>query len=149
MPPPGVRFGPTQLMQSSFPHLQQSHLQHHSNLHHPSSNFPPPSHTTASTLSHSSHSPFISSATTNGLGAGFGAGGGAGLANPAGVMAFARGETMSQQHKAREALRRGGSGGRTPSKSRIRDVWAGNLAQEMATLRELVERYPYISMVGS
>lgn len=32
-------------------------------------------------------------------------------------------------------------------KTRIRDVWKHNLAQEMAVLRHLVEKYPYISMV--
>jgi CCR4-NOT transcription complex subunit 7/8 len=31
---------------------------------------------------------------------------------------------------------------------RIREVWANNLEEEMATLRALVERYPFISMVG-
>lgn len=34
-------------------------------------------------------------------------------------------------------------------KTRIRDVWKHNLAQEMAVLRHLVEKYPYISMVCS
>ena len=34
-------------------------------------------------------------------------------------------------------------------KTRIRDVWKHNLAQEMAVLRQLVEKYPYISMVSS
>ena len=33
-------------------------------------------------------------------------------------------------------------------KTRIRDVWKHNLAQEMAVLRQLVEKYPYISMVS-
>lgn len=33
-------------------------------------------------------------------------------------------------------------------KSRIRDVWKHNLAQEMAVLRSLVDKYPYISMVS-
>jgi CCR4-NOT transcription complex subunit 7/8 len=31
---------------------------------------------------------------------------------------------------------------------RIREVWANNLEEEMSTLRALVERYPFISMVG-
>jgi CCR4-NOT transcription complex subunit 7/8 len=30
---------------------------------------------------------------------------------------------------------------------RIREVWANNLEEEMATLRALIERYPFISMV--
>lgn len=29
----------------------------------------------------------------------------------------------------------------------IRDVWAHNLEDEMAAMRELVDRYPYLSMV--
>ncbi len=32
--------------------------------------------------------------------------------------------------------------------TRIREVWRNNLAQEMQMLRSLVEKYPYISMVG-
>lgn len=30
----------------------------------------------------------------------------------------------------------------------VREVWASNLEQEMAVLRDLVERYPYLSMVS-
>jgi CCR4-NOT transcription complex subunit 7/8 len=33
--------------------------------------------------------------------------------------------------------------------NRIREVWAGNLEQEMATLRDLVDQYPYIGLVSS
>lgn len=32
--------------------------------------------------------------------------------------------------------------------TRIRNVWKHNLRQEMATLRALVEEYPYIAMVS-
>lgn len=31
----------------------------------------------------------------------------------------------------------------------IRDVWAENLQEEMGVLRDLVDRYPFISMVGA
>ena len=31
--------------------------------------------------------------------------------------------------------------------SRIRDVWAPNLETEMANIRDLIEKYPYIAMV--
>jgi hypothetical protein len=31
----------------------------------------------------------------------------------------------------------------------IREVWADNLESEMAILRDLVEHYPYLAMVGS
>lgn len=33
------------------------------------------------------------------------------------------------------------------NKGRIREVWKHNLHEEMATLRDLVDRYPYIAMV--
>lgn len=38
-------------------------------------------------------------------------------------------------------------GSKNPLKGRIRDVWRGNLAQEMQVLRSLIDKYPYISMV--
>jgi hypothetical protein len=65
-------------------------------------------------------------------------------------MGFARGAQMQQQqlhqaHDGRFTLE-GKAGG---VKTRIRDVWKHNLAQEMAVLRSLVEKYPYISMVSS
>ena len=34
-----------------------------------------------------------------------------------------------------------------PNKGRIREVWKHNLHEEMAVLRDLVEKYPYIAMV--
>lgn len=34
-----------------------------------------------------------------------------------------------------------------PNKGRIREVWKHNLHEEMAVLRELVDKYPYIAMV--
>ena len=36
---------------------------------------------------------------------------------------------------------------RCEAMNRVRDVWATNLEQEMATLRETVEHYPYIAVV--
>lgn len=75
-------------------------------------------------------------------------GGGTGLASHAAQMGFARGAQMQQQqlhqgHDGRLAL-----DAKTGAvKSRIRDVWKHNLAHEMAVLRSLVDKYPYISMV--
>lgn len=39
--------------------------------------------------------------------------------------------------------------GRMPAKGRIREVWKHNLAEEMAAIRDLVDKYPYIAMVSS
>lgn len=36
---------------------------------------------------------------------------------------------------------------RQAAKGRIRDVWKHNLAEEMDTLRRLIDRYTYVSMV--
>ena len=60
-------------------------------------------------------------------------------------MGFAHGAAMQEQ----QALRRSSGGTKGQMKSRIRDVWQSNLAQEMDTLRGLVEDYPYVSMVGT
>jgi CCR4-NOT transcription complex subunit 7/8 len=80
--------------------------------------------------------------------ASLGGSGGSGLASHAAVMGFARGDAIQQQQQqSREAMRRG-NGTKAQNKSRIRDVWAGNLHQEMQNLRELVERYPFIGMVS-
>jgi CCR4-NOT transcription complex subunit 7/8 len=85
-----------------------------------------------------------------GFGGGADTGNGTGLASHAAQMGFVRGAQMQQQQQ----LHQGQDGrllleGKTGSiKTRIRDVWKHNLGQEMAVLRRLVERYPYISMVG-
>lgn len=63
-------------------------------------------------------------------------------------MGFQHGAELQQQQQMKEQIRReGGMGSKGQIKSRIRDVWRGNLPQEMALLRKMVERYPYISMV--
>lgn len=63
-------------------------------------------------------------------------------------MGFQHGAELQQQQQIKEQMRReGGMGPKGQLKSRIRDVWRGNLAQEMGLLREMVEQYPYISMV--
>ena len=80
-----------------------------------------------------------------GGGGGLGGSGGTGLASHAAQMGFAHGATLQQQthnvmadHSARGMVNKG----------RIRDVWKSNLQEEMETLRRLVDKYPYISMVG-
>jgi len=158
MPSAGGRFG-QQLLSGPFSqHLPNSHLQHHPGQHQtpPSAGLPPPSFNPHQPFTHSTPNsalnPFAPTNGTNGLAAGFGGGGGigaggTGLASQAAVLGFAHGAVMQQQQAARDALRRSSGTGKAQSKNRIRDVWQGNLAQEMATIRELVDRYPYISMV--
>ena len=73
-------------------------------------------------------------------GAGLGMSGGTGLASQAAQMGFANANNQSHNgmdHPARVA----------GNKNRIRDVWAGNLKEEMAILRCLVDKFPYIAMV--
>lgn len=79
---------------------------------------------------------------------GFGgmAGGGTGLGSHAAQMGFAHGAALQRQ-EASESSGVGQSEWKGMAKGRIRDVWRGNLAQEMAVLRMMVEKYPYISMV--
>lgn len=156
MPPGGGRFGP-QALSGPFSHLQQSQLQHHPNQHQGpgSAGFPPPSFNAGSgfphTNSNSGLNPFASGNNANGLPGvfgtnGLGGAGSTGLASREAVLGFARGDQMLQQQQQREALRRNSM--KPPqNKSRIRDVWQGNLAEEMQNLRELVEAFPYISMV--
>ena len=161
MPPAGGRFGP-QVLGGPFSHFQQPHLQHHSNQHQQpaSAGLPPPSFNSHNSLAHhnpnSNLSPFAQTngiSGMNGLAAGFSGvsginGGGTGLASHAAVMGFAHGAAMQQQQQARDALRRTSGTSKAQNRSRIREVWQSNLVQEIQNLRELVEKYPYISMVS-
>lgn len=80
-------------------------------------------------------------ATGSGLG-----GGGTGLASHAAQMGFAHGAALQQQQQAaNDAMSIAGQA--KTGHGRIREVWKHNLHEEMAILRELVDRYPYISMV--
>ena len=164
--PPVNRYGPSGLT-TPFPHLQQqAHLQQQQNqqmhaAHAQSANsiLPPPSlggHPGFGTgSSTSTMSPFGLSGPTiaNGV-VGFGSAGGVdggatGLASHAAQMGFVRGAQIQQQHTLQQShdSRMVIEGKANSVKTRIRDVWKHNLAQEMAILRRLVEKYPYISMV--
>lgn len=157
--PPAVRNYGHQVLNGPFSHVQQPHLQHHTSQHpsSSSSNLPPPSfnqhHNLGQANPNSNINPF--SQTGNGLAVGFGGtgglgGGGTGLASQAAVMGFAHGAALQQQQQTRDQIRRGSNAGSSKNpKGRIRDVWRGNLAQEMHLLRSLVDKYPYISMVSS
>ncbi|GAD91868.1 CCR4-NOT core complex subunit Caf1, putative [Paecilomyces variotii No. 5] len=164
MPPPVGRYGPSALNQP-FSHLQQAHLQQQQSQHHPThaqsatAGLPPPSlgghpgFAPGNPNSNVNPFTFAGAGLMNGMSVGgFGAsaadGGGTGLASHAAQMGFVRGAQIQQQqqlhqgHDGRLAIE--GKAGSV--KTRIRDVWRHNLAQEMAVLRSLVERYPYISM---
>ena len=165
--PPAVtnRFGPN--LPGGFGHLQnhqglQSHQAHHNGQQHNlpgTAGLPPPSFNSHHTFGQGTPASNIGAFTPSsngGLAAGFGAangvnGQGSGLGSAAAVNGFLHGAAIQQQ-QARDAMRRT-SGGRTGTKGgmkeRIRDVWRDNLQQEMKTLRELVDKYPYISMVSA
>ena len=157
MGPASNRFGPT-LASAPFSHLQQSNLPSHNSQHQPSNSggLPPPSYNHGFGQGNPSNiNPFAPTGNLNGLAGGFGPGGGlsaggTGLASREAVLGFQHGAQLQLQQQARDQIRRG-SGGVGPSKnqmkSRIRDVWRGNLHQELRILRDLVDRYPYISMV--
>lgn len=68
---------------------------------------------------------------------------GGGLASQAAQMSFAAAPLQQQGHNG---MAESGTRGMR-DKGRIRDVWKGNLHEEMAALRLLVDKYPYISMV--
>lgn len=156
MPPAVSRFGP-QMLSGPFAHAQQPHVPYHNQQDQApgSAGLPPPSFNHGFNPNPSSNvNPFAHSTNGNGLAGGFGAGGaggaGTGLASQAAVMGFAHGAALQQQQQARDAVRRssgGTNGSKGQMKGRIREVWRGNLAQEMHMLRDLIDDYTYISMV--
>lgn len=96
----------------------------------------------------SNHNPFAVNGNALSLAQGFGStggmgvGGGTGLASHAAQLSFAHGATLQQA--AHSSIN--DQSNRGLAKGRIREVWKHNLAEEMDTLRRLVDRYPYISM---
>lgn len=78
--------------------------------------------------------------------AALGGGGGSGLASEEAFRGFARGAAIQQQQAQNaEAAQLGFKPGMV---GRIREVWANNLEQEMTILRQLVQKYPFVSMVS-
>lgn len=157
MPPPVGRYGPSGL---AAPYtLQQAHLQsQHPHAQSANTALPPPSlggHPGFAGNPNTNINPFLSAAgVTNGMSvAGFASagadGGGTGLASHAAQMGFARGAQIQQQQLHQGPDGRLALDSKTGAvKTRIRDVWKHNLAHELAVLRSLVDKYPYISMVS-
>ena len=157
--PAGGRY-PPQLLGGPFSHNQHSQLPHHFGQHNqpiPNS-LPPPSlaqYGSGHSIQSNGLGNYGAMSGVNGLGTAFTGGpglgaGGTGLASQAAQAGFALGahREAQQQQMAREDLRRNGVVNKGQKGSRIREVWAHNLAQEMQALRELVDKYPYISMVS-
>jgi CCR4-NOT transcription complex subunit 7/8 len=71
-------------------------------------------------------------------------GGETGLASREAQLRFAQGAVLQQQ--AHEAANPGAYPTRGVN-TRVREVWQSNLHQEFDLLRQLVDKYPYISMV--
>ncbi|KAI9746620.1 MAG: hypothetical protein M1818_000333 [Claussenomyces sp. TS43310] len=98
----------------------------------------------------SGHNPFPGGNALMAQGFGGGAGGlgvagGAGFASHDAQRGFAHGATLQQQaHTGMNDQNARGKANR--GSTRIRDVWRGNMQEEMETLRKLVDKYPYISM---
>lgn len=126
-----------------------------------SGNYPPQLGGTPSHLNPNAQIPsFATNGNMLGLGsgmgsaaaAGFGVGPDTGLASHAARMGF-HGAALQQQQQ--QHAQQGGHSvmgdhpARTQAKGRIREVWKHNLEEEMAVLRKLVLRYPYIAMVSS
>jgi CCR4-NOT transcription complex subunit 7/8 len=145
MPPPMQRFG-------GAPNNLASHYQQyptHSQAH--TAGLPPPSLASNPGFmnANSMSNAFSVNGNSLGLSGGFGGSslgmpGGTGLASQAAQMGFANAPLHQQGHGS---MSEAGSSRSAVNKSRIRDVWAGNLLEEIAVLRCLVDKYPFIAMV--
>lgn len=95
-----------------------------------------------------SGSPYVSSAFGAGGAASTFSGGmlggqGQGLGSAAAQAGFARGAAMQEHGHQIEAA---GIGMKTGAAARIRDVWRHNLDSEMHLLRQMIQKYPFVSM---
>ena len=156
MPPQVSRMHPSH-MSNPFVHLnsqnsipQSSYQSHTSHL--PGSFSSQPSFGGASIAPFPSSATYGASAFTPGAGSSVFNGGtigaqgqGQGLASVAAQQGFARGAAM-QEHTAHQ-LEAASLDSKSGANSRIRQVWRHNLEQEMAVLRQLIIKYPYVSMV--
>jgi CCR4-NOT transcription complex subunit 7/8 len=133
-----------------FSHSQQSNLsnrylqqQHHPPSHRAPSSLPPPTQghpgfaaLSQQSVSNGNHSSlFTSSFGQNGQQHS--------LASQAAQMGFAN----ATNAVSLDQMNLNAGQGAISAKGRIREVWKNNLNQEMAMLRQLVERYPIIAMV--
>jgi CCR4-NOT transcription complex subunit 7/8 len=121
-------------------HLQQNHLQSHQH-----GTLPPPTHLGTPSFGAAGSSNASPFALAGNLNNGFDRNmlDGPLLPSQMTQMGFARGGPV-QAHQNYDGL---GAPLETKDDARIRNVWKHNLKEEMATLRQLVDSYPYIAMV--
>ncbi|TVY39525.1 Poly(A) ribonuclease [Lachnellula subtilissima] len=140
MPPPNMRLGAAQNNYGS-QYQYGNHPQHGAN------NMAPPLGSNPGFMNANSMNNPFAGANSLGVGnfggAGLGMPGGTGLASQAAQMSFA-GASMQQQ--GHNGMGDPGARGQVNKGGRIREVWKGNLHEEMAILRDLVQHYPYIAM---
>lgn len=158
MPPSGGgRFSQNHLS-NPFVNLQHQQLQHAQNIQHPTglqghqfSSQPGfgsqnpgifnPQNAASALHSASNFGPSLTGGGLNGPAGG----NGTGLASHAAQMGFHSASTLGGAMTHQDHT--GGLGAVKGVNQRVREVWRGNLQQEMHLLRSLVDRYPYISMV--